>query len=53
MINLPYSLVALLLERLFVLGLDVLDTADHVERVFGNVVVLARQDLLERVNGLL
>ncbi len=46
------GLSTLLLDGLLVLGLDVLDTADHVERVLGHVVVLAVQDLLEGVDGL-
>lgn len=35
------------------LGLDVLDTTDHVERVLRDVVVLTVEDLLESVDGLL
>lgn len=35
------------------LGLDILDTTNHVERVLRDVVVLALEDLLESVDGLL
>ena len=34
------------------LGLDILDTSNHVEGVLGDVVVLALKDLLESVDGL-
>lgn len=35
------------------LGLNVLDTTDHVERVLRDVVVLTVEDLLESVDSLL
>lgn len=47
------TLSTLLLERLLVLGLDVLDTTDHVERVLRDVVMLTVEDLLESVDSLL
>jgi hypothetical protein len=41
-----------LLDRLLVLGLDILDTTDHVESRLGDGVVLTVKDLLEGVEGL-
>ena len=35
------------------LGLDLVDVADHVEGALGEVVVLAREDLLEALDGVL
>lgn len=45
--------LSLLLQRSLVLADDILDASDHVERVLGDGVVLAVEDLLESVNGLL
>jgi hypothetical protein len=42
-----------LLDRLLVLGLDILDTTDHVESRLGDGVVLTVKDLLEGVEGLI
>ena len=42
-----------LLRELLRLGLDVLDGADHVERGLGEVIVRAREDLLEGADGVL
>ena len=44
--------MTLLLDRLLVLGLDILDTTDHVESGLGDGVVLTVKDLLEGVEGL-
>jgi hypothetical protein len=46
------DLVTLLLDRLLVLGLDILDTTDHVESGLGDRVVLSVKDLLESIKGL-
>ena len=45
-------LVTLLVDLLG-LGEDVLNVADHVERVLGERVVLAREDLSTRLHGVL
>jgi hypothetical protein len=47
-----YDLSTLLLEGLLVLGLDILDTTNHVEGRLGDRVVLTVKDLLESVEGL-
>ena len=46
------DLLTLFLDRLLVLGLDILDTTDHVESGLGDRVVLSVKDLLESVQGL-
>lgn len=46
------DLLTSLLDRLLVLGLDILDTTDHVESRLGDGVVLTVKDLLEGVEGL-
>jgi hypothetical protein len=47
------DLLTSLLDRLLVLGLDILDTTDHVESRLGDGVVLTVKDLLEGVEGLM
>ena len=47
------DLVSLLLEGLLVLGLDIVNTTNHVEGRLGNRVVLTVKDFLESVQGLL
>jgi len=47
------TLVTLVLEGLLVLGLDIVDTSNHVEGVLGDVVVLTLEDLLESGDSLL